>query len=70
MESDEVNRAKLSSQVLNNADALLALEGIVHPLVAAQRRAFLDEASAKEEFMVVYDMYVQASQSMCLSDGI
>ena len=55
---EAVDRKALSALVLNNPEALKLVESIVHPLVAAQRRKFFEEASSRGEFLVVYDMYV------------
>ena len=42
----KVDRAALSKQVTNNPRALRKLEELMHPLVAARRKAFLDSAAA------------------------
>ena len=48
-----VDRARLSALVLNDKAALEKLEGLVHPLVAAERDAFLQNAKAP---IVLFDM--------------
>jgi dephospho-CoA kinase len=40
-----VDRERLSAKVLNQPEALRRLEAIVHPLVGAHRRAFLEQAA-------------------------
>jgi dephospho-CoA kinase len=49
-----VDRTALSAQVAGNPAALKKLEALVHPLVAAEREAFL--AGAKGEAIVVLDI--------------
>lgn len=44
VETGAVDRAALSAAVVNDPAALKKLEALVHPLVAAQRRQFLDAA--------------------------
>ncbi len=51
-----VDREKLSSLVLNDAVALADLEAIVHPLVGADRGAFIDEAARAGAEIVVLDI--------------
>lgn len=51
-----VDRALLAARVLGNPAALAQLEAIVHPLVAASRRAFLAEAAKRGEGIVVLDI--------------
>jgi dephospho-CoA kinase len=51
-----VDRAVLTKHVTANKDAFKTLEQLVHPLVAQQQRAFLDEASAKGAEIVVLDI--------------
>jgi dephospho-CoA kinase len=40
----KVDRVKLSSRVLHNPAAIKQLEQIVHPMVGASRKKFLDDA--------------------------
>jgi dephospho-CoA kinase len=51
-----VNRAALRAIVQNDPDAFARLEAIVHPLVAAERRAFLRRARRKDADVVVLDI--------------
>jgi len=51
-----VDRAILSRFVLSNNDALSKLEGIIHPLVADERRLFLENAISERKLAVVYDI--------------
>lgn len=51
-----VDREKLSTLVMNNPDALTALEMIVHPLVAADRKAFLEDAAVRGVGIAVLDI--------------
>lgn len=51
-----VDRPRLSQRVLGDRDALKTLERVVHPLVAADRDAFLSAATAKGERIVVFDI--------------
>ncbi len=51
-----VDRVKLASQLSGDKDALARLEAIVHPLVASDQRAFIDEAMAKGAQLVVLDI--------------
>lgn len=51
-----IDRIVLASRVLNDADALKALEAIVHPLVLARRQVFLDRAKADGAQIVVLDI--------------
>lgn len=51
-----VDRAKLSLAVLGNPEALKALEAIVHPLVKAEREAFLGRAAGAGARLVVLDI--------------
>jgi dephospho-CoA kinase len=48
-----VDRAKLSALVVDDKAALQKLEALVHPLVAAERAAFLQEAQAP---IVLFDI--------------
>lgn len=51
-----VDREKLSGLVLNDAAALADLEAIIHPLVAADRADFIDEAARAGADIVVLDI--------------
>jgi len=51
-----VDRACLSARVRTDKSALLRLEAIVHPLVAAEQRAFLERAQANGNELVVLDI--------------
>lgn len=51
-----VSRPLLSRLVLQDADALRRLEAIVHPLVKAEREAFLAIAASRGAFLVLYDV--------------
>ena len=51
---DAVDRAALSAEVAGDPEGLKKLEALVHPLVAAERKAFL--AGAKGEAIVVLDI--------------
>jgi len=51
-----VDRGVLSSQVLKNSEHLKLLESIVHPLVAADRELFFEEACADGCLAVVFDI--------------
>ena len=51
-----VDREQLSSEVVGKPDAMRKLEAIVHPLVAATQRAFLERAAASGAKMVVLDI--------------
>ena len=51
-----VNRAALSAQVAADPAALARLEALVHPLVAAERDAFLVAAMARGEKIVLFDI--------------
>lgn len=53
---DGVDREKLSALVLNDAAALADLEAIVHPLVGADRGAFIDAAARAGADIVVLDI--------------
>lgn len=54
--SDGIDRRKLGDLVLNNPAEMKKLEALVHPLVAAHRQAFLEEARAKGARMAVCDV--------------
>ena len=51
-----VDRQRLAPQVLNNPEAMKRLEAIVHPLVAADRDAFLDSAKRAGQKVAVLDI--------------
>ena len=51
-----VDRPALSARVLGDDDAMRRLEAIVHPLVRAAERRFLDEAAAAGRSVVVLDV--------------
>jgi dephospho-CoA kinase len=51
-----VDRAALSALVAGNPAALAKLEALVHPLVAAARDAFLQEAASKNTPIVLLDI--------------
>lgn len=51
-----VDREKLSALVLNDAVALADLEALIHPLVGADRGAFIDEAARAGAEIVVLDI--------------
>jgi dephospho-CoA kinase len=51
-----VDRERLSKAVLNDPDALLRLERIVHPLVGAAQMQFLDDARRAGAPIVVLDI--------------
>jgi dephospho-CoA kinase len=51
-----VDRTALAARVLDNPDAMKRLEAIVHPLVRASRNAFIAEAQARGDKLVVVDI--------------
>lgn len=51
-----VDRTELAKLVLNNRQALKDLEALVHPLVQEKRRAFIDQARAAGEPLIVLDI--------------
>jgi dephospho-CoA kinase len=51
-----VDRAELSRSVLNDSEALKRLEAAVHPLMGADRAAFLERAVAEARALVVFDV--------------
>ena len=64
----KIDRGKLAAMVINDADALRRLEAIVHPLVGASRRKFLDDAQARGAPVVVFDiplLFETAAQDGC-----
>ncbi len=54
--SGVVDRKRLAMQVLNDPEALKNLENIVHPLVAADREAFMAIAAGSGAPAVVFDI--------------
>lgn len=56
MVGGEVDRARLSAQLVGNAEALKRLEGIVHPLVRAEETQFLAQAAAVGATVAVLDI--------------
>lgn len=53
---DVVDRARLSGHVIGKPEALKRLEAIIHPLVRADADAFLAQARARGEKLVVLDI--------------
>jgi dephospho-CoA kinase len=51
-----IDRARLSAQVVGDAEALAKLEAIVHPLVGAHRIGFFEKATAEGHEIVVLDI--------------
>jgi dephospho-CoA kinase len=51
-----VSRPVLGKKVMEDPSVLKALEAVVHPLVAAERRAFYEAANQEGHFLVVYDI--------------
>jgi len=51
-----VDRRRLSARVLGNDTAIRALEAVVHPLVAADRKAFFDQAATRGADLVILDV--------------
>lgn len=52
----KVDRAKLSAKVVHDPAAIKQLEGIVHPMLGASRKKFLDEAERSGAPVVVMDI--------------
>ncbi|MBB3770576.1 dephospho-CoA kinase [Angulomicrobium tetraedrale] len=52
----QVDRTRLGAHVLGDPAAMKRLEAIVHPLVRARERAFLDAAAAAGEAIAVLDI--------------
>ena len=52
----KVDRAKLSAQVVHDADAIRRLEQIVHPMLRAYHQKFLDEAEQSGAPVAVVDV--------------
>ena len=51
-----VDRARLSAELRKDPSAFARLENIVHPLVAADQRAFVDNAASQGAEIVVLDI--------------
>lgn len=51
-----VDRAKLAQAVLGNSDAIKKLEAAIHPMVQAEKLAFIRRAQANNEPLVVLDI--------------
>jgi dephospho-CoA kinase len=56
VQNDSVDREELARRVIGDPAAMALLEAIVHPLVKAERVAFLAEARAADERLVVVDI--------------
>ena len=56
MISGQVDRERLGSQVLGDAEALKRLEGLVHPAVAQARVHFVERAAAAGRRLVIVDV--------------
>ena len=54
--SGKVDRERLGSRVLGDAEALQRLEGLVHPAVAEARGRFLERAAAAGRRLVIVDV--------------
>jgi dephospho-CoA kinase len=52
----KVDRARLSAQVVHDPAAMKRLEGIVHPMLGASRRKFLDDAERSGARVAVVDV--------------
>jgi dephospho-CoA kinase len=52
----KVDRAKLSAQVVHDADAIRRLEAIVHPMLRAYHQRFLDDAEQSGAPVAVVDV--------------
>jgi dephospho-CoA kinase len=52
----KVDRARLSAQVVHDPAAMKRLEGIVHPMLGASRRKFLDDAQRSGARVAVIDV--------------
>jgi len=52
----KVDRARLSAQVVHDPAAMKRLEGIVHPMLGASRKRFLDDAEASGAPVAVVDV--------------
>ena len=51
-----VDRAELSKHVTGNPEATAKLQAIVYPLMAGERKRFLDAAAASDADLVVFDI--------------
>ncbi len=51
-----VDRSALAAKVLDDPEAMARLEAIVHPLVRASRTAFVEQARARGDRLVVVDI--------------
>lgn len=51
-----VDRARLSALVVDHPDRMRRLEAIIHPLVTADRQAFLEQAAARNAEIAVLDI--------------
>jgi dephospho-CoA kinase len=56
MVDGKVDRARLSAQVVHDPVAMKRLEGIVHPMLGASRRKFLDDAERSGAPVAVVDV--------------
>jgi dephospho-CoA kinase len=54
--SGQVDRQRLGSRVLGDADALQRLEGLVHPAVARARSQFVEQAAVAGRRLVIVDV--------------
>jgi dephospho-CoA kinase len=54
--SGQVDRERLGSRVLGDAEALKRLEGLVHPAVAHARVQFVERAAAAGRLLVIVDV--------------
>jgi len=52
----KVDRAKLSAQLIGNPEAIRQLEAIVHPLVRAVSRRFMQDQAARGARVIVLDI--------------
>jgi len=55
-EAGGIDRAPLGERVFNDAAALTRLEAILHPMVAAEEKRFLDRIRARREPLAVLDI--------------
>ena len=51
-----IDRQKLSAQVINSPEAIRRLEAIVHPLVHARERVFIEQAAQAGADVIVMDV--------------
>ncbi|MGB3148050.1 MAG: dephospho-CoA kinase [Paracoccaceae bacterium] len=51
-----IDRGRLRARIAADPSALARIEGVVHPLVAAHRAAFIEEAAKKGAWMVLLDI--------------